>query len=303
MGTFAAVEPPATPPTRVVAVCSNKGGVGKTTVATNLAIYARALHDDLPVLLLGLDDQSVIDRMFRIQPRSPLEPNLKHVFARASLAGAVQLGQYGVSFVPPPPETVRLKRRVAEPHTLARLLQRQKSSGLVILDCKSDLEALTENAMEASDLIVLPIADQTSLEEAEKVFSWLESRGSRAEARCLLTLVDGRTRVGEEGLGSRLAEELDRRGRPRFGTHLSRSPRIEALNSASRNPGSILHHARGTQVHGQMRAFTEELLRRIGLVRAGAARAPAPAAAVRPASGPQESSSLKRALLRGLRAR
>ena len=45
---------------KIIACYSNKGGVGKTTVATNLAIYLRALYEDLPMLVVALDDQSAV---------------------------------------------------------------------------------------------------------------------------------------------------------------------------------------------------------------------------------------------------
>jgi cellulose biosynthesis protein BcsQ len=55
----------------VITVSSNKGGVGKTTVASNLAIYTRALREDLPVLVVGLDDQGTLDRMFALRDLRP----------------------------------------------------------------------------------------------------------------------------------------------------------------------------------------------------------------------------------------
>ncbi|MCK4508224.1 MAG: P-loop NTPase, partial [Desulfuromonadales bacterium] len=47
----------------IVTISSEKGGVGKTTLATNLAIYLKALHEDLPVTLLSFDNHFSVDQM------------------------------------------------------------------------------------------------------------------------------------------------------------------------------------------------------------------------------------------------
>lgn len=262
-------SPPAPPtPGPVVAVSSNKGGVGKTTLATNLAIYVRALREDLPVLVVGLDDQKTLDRMFALRPAAPGEPNLKHGWAERSLGSAIQLGQYGVHFVPSPPDLSLLKARAEDPRTLSRILRNTEWEGLVVLDTKSDLEALTVNAYHAADRILLPVADWASLEEAAKIFRLLERhRLDPARARIVFTLVDRRTKLsrGEQPLFRTLLAEAQRRGWPYYKTHLSRSPRVEVLNSGTGRPLSILHHAKGTAVHAQMRQLSLEVLDDLGL--------------------------------------
>ncbi len=290
---FPVVPPPSPAAGFVVAVSSNKGGVGKTTVATNLAIYLRALQEDLPILLLSLDDQGVLDRMLRLRAPGPGEGNLKHAWAERSFERVIQLGQYGLHFVPSAPDTAPLKGRAEDPRTLRRMLARTAWGGPVILDTKSDLEALTLNALQAADLAILPVSDWASLEEAGKAFQTLERARGALRARILLTLVDRRTHVGGDGgaLAEHLREEARRRGWPLFRTALSRSPRVEALNSADARPLSILHEARGTQIHREMQALTEEVAREMGLELVPATRRPTP---VRPAEP-----GLKAALLRG----
>jgi cellulose biosynthesis protein BcsQ len=276
--------------------------VGKTMVATNLAIYLRALYEDLPMLVVALDDQSAIERMFRIRSSAPAEGNLKHGWAERSLDRVIQLGQYGIHFVPPPPDTGPLKTRAEDPRTLQRILEQTDFDGVVILDTKSDLEALTRNALHAADLIILPVADWGSLEEAAKLLQLLErDRLLRVKRRILLTLVDRRTRVDAEGsnLHDRLIAAIDARGWPRFESYLSRSPRVEALLSASEAPGSILHHARGTQVHQQLLGLAEEVVKELDL----GSGLPAPRRSLRPRQDPPEPGGigLKRAFLRVFR--
>lgn len=270
MGTFRAVtDAPPAPPRRapVLVVSSNKGGVGKTTLAANLAIYVRALLEDLPVLAVGLDDQEALDRMFALELHKAGERNLKHGWAQRSLEGVIQLGEYGVYFVPSPPDVSLLKGRAQNPLTLRRILERTAWRGIIVIDTKADLEALTLNAFHAADRILIPVADWGSLEEAEKTFRILErsTLGVR-RARIVFTLVDRRARAaGGSTLFQSLLDEVRRRGWTYYKTYLSRSPRVEVLNSGTSTPLSILHHARGTAVHAQMRELTQEVLQDLGL--------------------------------------
>jgi cellulose biosynthesis protein BcsQ len=285
---------------RVLAISSNKGGVGKTTVATNLAIYLRALHEDLPILILSLDDQGVIERMFGFDGEPQGDGNVKHGWAERSFERLIHMGQYGVHYVPSAPDTALLKARAEDPETLARILEHTEWPGLVIIDTKSDLEALTRNALRAADRVIVPVADWASLEEAGKVFSILAGAGRQSRARVLLTLVDRRTHIettGEE-LSARLREEIRKRGWAVYETSLSRSPRVEALNSESGRPLSVLHHARGTSVHRELRGLAEEVARDLALPGSSAlSRVPAPP---REAVGSGSAGGLKAALLRGL---
>jgi cellulose biosynthesis protein BcsQ len=291
------------PAAKVVAVVSNKGGVGKTTVATNLAIYLRALHEDLPVALVTLDDQSIVERMFRIGMPEEGAGNLKHGWSERNFGRVLELGQYGIQFVPPPPDTGPLKARAHDPRTLSRILAATDFRGVWVLDTKSDLEELTQNALFAADVVILPVADQASLEEAGKAFALMERDGGRRErGAVLLTLVDRRTRIDDAGrdLESRLRAEIDRKAWPRFQTVLSRSPRVEALNSASGTPLSILHHGKGTAIHRELRELAEEVGKRLDLGAPAVAAAPPP-----PRREPERSlvDELRGALLRGLRGR
>jgi cellulose biosynthesis protein BcsQ len=294
---------------KIVAVASNKGGVGKTTIATNLAIALRALHEDLPILLVTLDDQATVERMFRIGERHAGARTLRDAFAQRSFAGVAELGQFGIHFVSAAAELEALKARAAEPLTLRRMLEASGHAGLVLVDTKSDLEALTRAALAACDLAILPVADLASLEEAARAFELLRANGGDARrGRVLFTLVDRRTKLDADGrdLYERLAEQAEARGWPRFDAVFSRSPRVEALNSGKDRPRSILHEAKGTLAQKQLRELAEEVTKRLGLASAASALtppSPGARAAREPAPPRDLVADLRSALFRGLRGR
>ena len=83
----------------VVTVSSEKGGVGKTTLATNLAIYLKALNEEMPVTLFSFDNHFSVDRMFRIGRREP-RGDVLTLLSGQSVEDVVETGEYGVQFIP-----------------------------------------------------------------------------------------------------------------------------------------------------------------------------------------------------------
>jgi cellulose biosynthesis protein BcsQ len=277
----------------VIAVVSNKGGVGKTTVATNLAVYLRAMREDLPILLIGLDDQAQIDRMFAIDPgerarSGGARPDIADALRGRPLADAIRLGQYGVHYVPTSAGISALKRELSDRNHLESALLGAAWRGLVVVDTKSDLEILTQNALAASDLALVLARDLPSLAEARKVFDLLAGwRRPPERARILLSLIDLRIRYSEgesRDVLSLLLGEVRRQGHPLIETFLSSSPKVESLQTnPARVAQTILHGAPTSVVHRQMQHLAEEVLRILQPAATPALPSPGPDEATAPA--------------------
>jgi len=260
--------PQADPPTRdyqVLTIANNKGGIGKTTLAVNLAVYIRALREDLPILLISLDDQSLPNRMFELDADPPGATVVSGML-EGSFASTIRRGQYGIEYVPSDPEVGALKRSIQSPLHLRSVLDQTGYKGLVIVDTKSDLEILTQNAIEASDLTIVPVADQESLLESEKIYELLDEwQRPHERASIALTLIDLRVRYGEgahHDILSLLVSGIRERGFPLFECFISRSPKIQSLytNPNGRIP-PILQGAPASLIHRQMGQLTEEVLK------------------------------------------
>jgi Flp pilus assembly CpaE family ATPase len=266
---------------QVLTISSNKGGVGKTTIATNLAVFLRALREDLPILVIELDDQTMPDRMFAIDKRST-GLDVASALRAGTFAEAARLGQYGVHYVPSSPCMSDLKREIEDPFYLQRVLLRTGWKGLVIIDTKSDLEILTQNAIAASDLSIVVVHDLTSLQQAAKIFALLDEWSlPRERARVLLSLVDRRIKFaqGEDVLGF-LLSRIRELGYPLFEAFLSRSHAIEALyTNPEGRAHSILHGAKNSLVHRQMHHLAQDVLQALDALRARPEVRPQPAAA------------------------
>jgi chromosome partitioning protein len=250
---------------QVLTVSSNKGGVGKTTIASNLAIYLRALREDLPILILGLDDQPTIDRMFAFGSSAPGQ-DVETGLRIGSFASALRLGEYGMYYVPSSPDLEAVKGEIRDTSRLLRTLDGTGWNGLVIVDTKSDLEILTRNAIAASDLLLIPVKDDLSLREAAKSFELLRACGlSWDRARVLLSMIDLRIKyrdADERDILALLVSEIRRRGYPLLQSFLSSSPKIEALGSdPSGRALSILGNAPGSIVNMQMRYVASEIVK------------------------------------------
>ena len=238
----------------VITIACEKGGVGKTTLATNLAIYLKGLADELPVTLFSFDNHFTIDRMFTLK-KKPGNTHVGQLFTGTTALELIEPGQYGVQFIPSSRQLIDLQPQIQGEDQLAGVLSQSGLSGLVIIDTSPVLDIFTRNALFAADRIIVPIKDAPSLENCQNLSQFLAKQGiSKATLRLLPCLID--TRIHFDGPFKNSYQLLKayaiNRGFRCFEGFIAKSPKVESLGT---NPEGkiypILTHGRSTDVHLQ----------------------------------------------------
>ncbi|QEM67474.1 ParA family protein [Geobacter sp. FeAm09] len=250
----------------IITISSEKGGVGKTTLACNLAVYLRALRESLPVTVLSFDNHFTIDRMFGLEGQK-VRGTVREMLEGEPAGALAHTGQYGIDYIPSSTaeRLSPLLERFQDPWTLAGLLGESVLPGVVIIDTRPDLNALTRNALFAADQVLVPVKDMASLENCKNIIALAEQRGLERNALALIPcLVDERIKYDGEFRDQKtlLRTFAAERGYRCLDTFISKSPKVESLTT---NPDGkiypILTHARGTEVYGQFREIAQDMLR------------------------------------------
>jgi chromosome partitioning protein len=216
-------------PGRIYAVANQKGGVGKTTTAINVAACLaeageRALVVDLDPqanATSGLGERANGSSSYDLLDGVALErlarptrfANLELVPSRPELAGAV----------------VELARRAdGDRYLVDALAHAREQYAFIFLDCPPSLGPLTVNALAAADRVLVPVqAEYYALEGLSQLVRSVDLVRARLNPRLtlagvLLTMVDGRTRLAAE-----VSDEVRRHfGELVFRTVVPRSVRL-----------------------------------------------------------------------------
>ena len=258
----------------VYAIANQKGGVGKTTTAVNVA--ACLAEAGFPTLLIDIDPQA--NATLGLGVAKDVEPNIYDVLAgRATLAEAEHATAIdGLRLVPAHPDlagaNVELPREAGSEMRLREMLgDVRERHDYVLLDCPPSLGPLTVNALVAADRVIVPVqTEYFALEGLAGLLDTLaliqrELNPRLTIAGMLLTMHDGRTR---------LARDVEREVREHFpalvfDTVIPRNVRVGEAPSYGR---PVTHH--DPHCAGSDAYF--ELAKEVVRAGAGAPRAGAP---------------------------
>lgn len=161
---FPEAKPPAPGPRRavIVAMCNQKGGVGKTTTTINLG--AALVETGRKVLLVDFDPQGSLSVGLGVNPHT-LDKSIYNLLLSRQYTPEeviVESTVEGLDILPSNIDLsaaeVQLVSEVAREQTLTRVLEKLRGEyDYILVDCAPSLGLLTINALTAADYVIMPL--------------------------------------------------------------------------------------------------------------------------------------------------
>jgi chromosome partitioning protein len=191
-------------PGRIYALANQKGGVGKTTTAINLAACLAEAGER--TLVVDLDPQANATSGLGERANGTSSLDLLDGIPLPKLARRTRFAR--LDLVPAKAElagtAVELSRRGDGERYLADALARATDYAFVFVDCPPSLGPLTVNALAAADRVIVPVqAEYYALEGLAQLVGSVELVRSRLNPKLalggvILTMVDRRTRLAAD---------------------------------------------------------------------------------------------------------
>ncbi len=253
---------------RIISLCNQKGGVGKSTSSQNLAVFLAALGKK--VLLVDVDPQANVTSGMGVNPRK-IEKGVYDVLIRKLPAeDAVQkTGVLNVDLLPATSalagaaiELVDIKNREYKLKEALEPIRRKYD--FMVIDSPPSLGLLSINALTASQKTIIPVqCEYYALEGLADVFRTIQLINANLKTRigllgALLTMFDRK---------SRLHRAVQKEIRRKFPGYVFDAviPRNISLAEAPSFGKSILHYDPYSHGAKAYRKLAEEILKLEGL--------------------------------------
>jgi chromosome partitioning protein len=147
---------------RIITIANQKGGVGKTTTAINLATALAAIGQS--VLIVDLDPQGNASTGLGIDRRDRKVSSYDILVGEATVGGAaVETAVPNLSIVPSTMDLLGFEMEISQAQDRAFKLKKALVSegaekfNYILLDCPPSFNLLTMNAMAAADSVLVPL--------------------------------------------------------------------------------------------------------------------------------------------------
>jgi len=255
-------------PTKVIAVANQKGGVGKTTTAVNLAACVAAMGRS--VLLLDLDPQANATSGVGLEKKEGA--SAYHVLlGEGALLDKIQKTVFnGLEIIPSEVdlcgadfELARVENHLTRLAGALRPVVEAQRSDLVLIDCPPSLGVLTLNAFTASDAVLVPLQCEyyalEGISMLNRIMAQLHDSGVNPRLELIgvvMTMYDGRTKLAQQVVG----EVRDHFGDRVFETVIPRSTRLAEAPSFGK---PIIHYDKYSAGSAAYELLAQEFLARL----------------------------------------